>query len=75
MIIPIRCYTCGKVLADKYETYKELIIKYKGNNEETLIDVSNVKKTAEGKALDQLELKRYCCRNIMLSHVDLIDVI
>jgi DNA-directed RNA polymerase subunit N (RpoN/RPB10) len=75
MIIPVRCWTCGKVLADKYETYKKFVVKYKGNTEETIINVSNVKKTAEGKALDELKLKRYCCRNVMLSHVELIDVI
>lgn len=75
MIVPIRCWTCGKVLADKYYTYKDLIVKHKGNSEETIIDVNNVVKTAEGKALDELKLKRYCCRNVMLSHVELIDVI
>ena len=75
MIIPVRCWTCGKVLADKYETYKKLVVKNKGNTEETIINVTNVKKTAEGKALDELKLKRYCCRNVMLSHVELIDVI
>jgi len=29
MIIPIRCFTCGKVIADKYETYLEKILEYK----------------------------------------------
>jgi DNA-directed RNA polymerase subunit N (RpoN/RPB10) len=75
MIIPVRCWTCGKVLADKYETYKKLVVKHKGDMEETIVNVTNVKKTAEGKALDELKLTRYCCRNVMLSHVELIDVI
>jgi len=80
MIIPIRCWTCGKILADKYITYKEKVVKYKqekgeDETEDTIININNVKKTAEGRALDELNLKRYCCRNVMLSHVDLIDVI
>ena len=29
MIIPVRCYTCGKVLADKYEYYKKELIRKK----------------------------------------------
>ena len=80
MIIPIRCWTCGKILADKYITYKEKVVKYKQDKgedetEDTIININNVKKTSEGRALDELNLKRYCCRNVMLSHVDLIDVI
>lgn len=80
MIIPIRCWTCGNILADKYITYKKKVVKYKqekglDDNEDTIININNVKKTAEGRALDELKLKRYCCRNVMLSHVDLIDVI
>ena len=42
---------------------------------ETIIDINNIKKTAEGKALDKLEIKRYCCRNVMLSHCELIELI
>ena len=42
---------------------------------ETIIDINNVKKTAEGKALDELGLNRYCCRNVMLSHIELINII
>jgi DNA-directed RNA polymerase subunit N (RpoN/RPB10) len=75
MIIPVRCWTCGKVLANKYETYKKLVAEDKSTNDETIINVTNVKKTAEGKALDKLGIKRYCCRNVMLSHVELIDII
>ena len=77
MIIPVRCWTCGKVLANKYETYKDKVVKYKKGepNTETIIDVNNIKKTPEGKASDDLGLKRYCCRNVMLSHTELIDII
>ena len=74
MIIPIRCFTCGKVLADKWYFYKNELSK---NKEDTIINVNakTVQQTPEGKALDKLELKRYCCRRAMLSHVDLIEII
>lgn len=75
MIIPIRCFTCGKVLADKYQYYKKELDKVK--KEDTIINVNakTVQHTTEGKTLDKLELKRYCCRRVMLSHIDLIEVI
>ncbi|KAH9858537.1 DNA-directed RNA polymerase I, II, and III subunit RPABC5 [Lenzites betulinus] len=56
MIIPVRCFSCGKVVGDKWQRYLEL-----------LADMQ------EGDALDQLELKRYCCRRMVLTHVDLIE--
>lgn len=58
MLIPVRCFTCNKVVGNKYEKYKKLI------NEDGL---------SKKDALDQLGLVRYCCRTIILSHVELID--
>ncbi|KAJ2663007.1 DNA-directed RNA polymerases I, II, and III subunit RPABC5 [Coemansia sp. RSA 1200] len=57
MIIPVRCFTCGKVVGNKWEKYLELI-------EQEFTD---------GDALDELDLKRYCCRRMVLTHVDLIE--
>ena len=77
MIIPVRCYTCNKILADKWLFYKTELAKIKTSNEDTIINVSasSNKETPEGKILNKLELHRYCCRTMMLSHVDLIDII
>ncbi|KAK4002215.1 hypothetical protein OUZ56_004058 [Daphnia magna] len=57
MIIPIRCFTCGKVIGNKWETYLGLL----------------QAEYTEGDALDALGLKRYCCRRMLLGHVDLIE--
>ena len=75
MIIPIRCFTCGKVIANKYNTY--LSKTKKKNNELTTIEINskNVKKTEEGKVMDELGLERYCCRKVIMTHVDLVDII
>lgn len=81
MIIPVRCFTCGKIIADKYNTYQNLITENRKSmglpDEDTILKVSREKvpETPEGKALDQIGLKRYCCRRMMLSHINLIDVI
>ena len=57
MIIPIRCFSCGKVIGNKYEEYTKML--------EEGIDPK--------KALDDLGLDRYCCRRMILSHRNLID--
>ena len=78
MIIPVRCFTCGKILGDKYVHYKTELQKSKTKtSEDTIINVNakNIQQTPEGKALDKVGLKRYCCRRAMLSHIDLIEVI
>ena len=54
MIIPIKCFTCGNVLADKYEFYKKQVILEKLKDGQDVDDVvylesSNIKKTVEGK--------------------------
>ncbi len=76
MIIPVKCFTCGNVLADKYRYYQQEVrkIKFEKNMEiEKVVYLTNdaVNKTPEGKVLDKLELVKYCCRRHMLTHVDL----
>ena len=81
MIIPVRCITCGKVIGDKYLYYKKEVEKTRKEmklpDEMPILDVSSntIQKTPEGLVLDKLKLERYCCRRMMLSHVDLIDII
>ena len=77
MIIPVRCFTCGKVIGDKYNKYLELLNNYKTEmgqeNTDTILtsNAKNIQKTAEGRAMDDLQLNRYCCRRIMLSQIDI----
>lgn len=81
MIIPVRCFTCGKIIADKYNTYVAKVSEYRKEmgmpNEDTILKVSKdvIQITPEGKALDELKLHRYCCRRMMLGHINLIDII
>ena len=76
MIIPVKCFTCGTLLGDKYRFYLQEVrrIKFQENLEtEKVIYLSenNVKKTPEGEVLDMLKLNKICCRRHMLTHVDL----
>jgi DNA-directed RNA polymerase I, II, and III subunit RPABC5 len=74
MIIPIRCFTCGKVLADKWEYYKrevELLEKEKeADNKDPKFEGIRTK-----EVLDKLGLEKMCCRRHMLGHVDLMHII
>ncbi len=77
MIIPVRCVTCGHVLADLYSFYLQEVRKRKleaGINTDALqyIDPSDPQKTIEGKVMDELGLRKLCCRRHVLTHVDIL---
>lgn len=57
MIIPVRCFTCGALIADKWDDFTK--------------KVSDGEKPA--KVLDELNVKRWCCRRMLISHVNLIE--
>jgi DNA-directed RNA polymerase subunit N (RpoN/RPB10) len=76
MIIPIKCFTCGNVLADKYRYYQQEVGRQKianGMNVDKVIYLTKerVEKTIEGHVLDNLGLNNVCCRRHMLTHVDI----
>jgi len=76
MIIPVKCFTCGKVLANKYNYYvtkvREEKLKKKIDLEKVMyLTEMNTEKTIEGKVLDQIGLVKPCCRRHMLTHVDI----
>jgi DNA-directed RNA polymerase subunit N len=57
MIIPVRCFTCGKPIGHLWEGYQAKVSK--GEN--------------PGKIMDALGLERYCCRRMLLTNAELID--
>ena len=78
MIIPIRCSSCGKVIAHLWEEYNEKVQtsyneKVPVNNSKRIVDLKKNDDSDEKKILDDLGLHRYCCRRMMLSHIDLCD--
>jgi DNA-directed RNA polymerase subunit N len=58
-MIPVRCFTCGKVISTAYEEYKRR--KEEGEDPQ--------------KILDDLSMDRYCCRRMLLTHKEIIDEI
>ncbi len=59
MIVPVRCFTCGKVVGQLWEPFNERV----------------KKDEKPGKVMDSLGLKRYCCRALFVGHVDLLKKI
>ena len=57
MIIPIRCISCGKPVAQLWEKYEEEVKAGKSKKE----------------AMDHVGLERFCCRALFLGHIDLLD--
>ena len=59
MMVPVRCFTCGSLIGDKWEEFAHRV------------------KSGEdpSKVLDDLGLRRYCCRRMLLSNVEVIDEI
>ena len=57
VLVPVRCFTCGKLIADKYEDYQNKITA----GEEPI------------KVLDELGMDRYCCRRMLLTSVETIQ--
>lgn len=58
MIVPVRCFTCGKLIGDKY---KEFVTRVKDKGEDPQA------------VLDSLGLTRICCRRMMVSAFEYID--
>ena len=59
MIIPIRCFSCGKPIGHLWEEFKRRV----AENEN------------QKKILDELGLERYCCRSMFLGQEDYIELI
>jgi DNA-directed RNA polymerase subunit N (RpoN/RPB10) len=76
MIIPVKCFTCGKVIGDKYRYYLAEVKKKKmsedmKNDKVVYLTEEFSEKTPEGYVLDELKFNKMCCRRHFLSHVDI----
>lgn len=88
MLIPVRCFTCGKVLADKYDFYSREVELLKTSMKPSKDKEKGKGKTKDapeanpyfdtvktGPIMDKMGLTRYCCRRHMLGTVDMMDTI
>ena len=74
MLIPVKCFTCGKEISSYYRSYEREVRKKKiaaGVNDVIYLTKVNTEKTAEGEVLDKLRINKMCCRIQMLTHVEI----
>jgi DNA-directed RNA polymerase subunit N len=57
VLIPVRCFTCGNLIADKFDDYQT---KVKAG-------------ISPEKVLNDLAINRYCCRRMLLTTVETIQ--
>ncbi|MFB6174196.1 MAG: DNA-directed RNA polymerase subunit N [Halobacteriales archaeon] len=62
MMIPVRCFTCGRVIGEYWDEYRRRAAPYEGDED-------------PAEVLDDLGIDRYCCRRMFVSHTDLVDVV
>ena len=77
MILPVRCFTCGKVIGDKWNLFLYLIEEDYTERSVAFArlarGVAYLLMTTLSEALETLGMSRYCCRRMFLGHVDLIE--
>ena len=76
MLIPVKCFTCGKVIGNKYNYFLREVVKRKEQSggipqEIQYLDDKTMDKTIEGLLLDELKLRDMCCRRHFLTHVNI----
>jgi DNA-directed RNA polymerase subunit N len=57
-LIPVRCFSCGKVISNVWEEYRE-----------------RIKTEPPGDVLDDLGIDSYCCRRMLLAHVEIVETL
>lgn len=65
MIFPVRCFTCGSVVGNKWNEFEKHVQAIEPTNDPVRSHLGNV--------LDEMNVTRYCCRRMFLGHVELID--
>jgi len=76
MIIPVRCFTCGRIMADVsdyYEKEKEMLVLSDKKVTDSLY--KNFDNIHTKEILDKLGLRRYCCRRNLISNIDMMHII
>lgn len=67
VIIPVRCFTCGKIVGDAYQEFKIRYEEY-----QKAVKAGEKPKETPKQILDAIGIDRYCCRRMILTHVELL---
>jgi len=70
MIIPIRCFTCGNILASKYNKWKQNIKKFKQSN---ILSFNGKNTKVFAKEMEKIGVTRYCCKRHFLGQMNILE--
>jgi DNA-directed RNA polymerase subunit N (RpoN/RPB10) len=74
MLLPVKCFSCGKEISSYYRAYEREVRKKKlasGVSDVIYLTKVHTEKTAEGEVLDNLQIRKMCCRRHLLTHVEI----
>ena len=77
MIIPVRCFTCNNMIGSKWNKYLELLNEKNIDNTDNILNINKDTKSIDDitnnkEIFEKLNIKRYCCKRHLLSHVDIL---
>ena len=84
MLVPVRCFTCGKIIGNMMEFYLRRLREERfkkeidmNEDDQEFLDLSlpEFEKTIAGKILDEIGCIRYCCRTVLFTCIDLSEEI
>jgi len=67
-MMPVRCFTCGKVIANVYDEFRR-------RADERRRSLPAEERLELGDIFNDLGIKRYCCRRMLLTHVETVDIL
>ena len=73
MLIPVRCVTCGKVLADKFRKFQERTSEKADDPPVSESPRDGLVGASAAAILTEMGLTKMCCRRHMLTNVDAMD--
>lgn len=74
-MLPVKCFTCGHILADLELEYEDKLFEYDNNFKLSDMERAKLKRELIDKLLPDRWKKRYCCRSRLISYVDLIKIV
>lgn len=72
MIIPIRCFTCGNLIADKYKKFTKDLKEKETEQKNKNGNIDDQNRNLE-EIFCNLKLKRYCCRRMLFTQSNILN--
>lgn len=72
MILPVRCFSCNNLIADKWVEYKKQLDSFPKDHVVKIID-KHIPESFQNKVFNDIGVKRYCCKRMFLGNLDMTE--